>query len=55
MNLNKLNIVLAWVIFLSMLIVSCTVNKRYDQLLAKADSFDFDRLTSWRSAAVGTV
>ena len=38
MNLRKSNRGLAWVIFLSMLIVSCTGNKRYDQLLAKADS-----------------
>lgn len=38
MNLRKSNRGLAWVIFLSMLIVSCTGNKGYDQLLAKADS-----------------
>lgn len=38
MNLRKSNMGLAWIIFLSMLIVSCTGNKVYDQLLAKADS-----------------
>lgn len=38
MNLRKSNRGLAWVIFLSMLIVLCTGNKGYDQLLAKADS-----------------
>ena len=36
--LSKLKVNLAWVIFLSMLIVSCTGNKAYDQLLVKADS-----------------
>lgn len=36
--LNKSNIILAWVIFLSMLIISCTGNKVYDKLLTTADS-----------------
>lgn len=37
MNLNRINFWVGWLLFL-VILASCTGNKMYDQLLAKADS-----------------